>query len=143
MTEVGFNERDDSGDIVQLAQFIFDENSPPGRVQLETDSLGGLGQQFVFFCELYFTGAKLYNGIDFGARLETLDGLRPDTTQFLEQRMTRSLGVRPTLTLAPSVVAEQPPAIQYCFDISLERLEDNLLTDRLCGAELRMSFVYV
>ena len=136
----GMLEMDEHGDVLELARFIFDEKARPGRVQLETDNLGDLAKQFVFFCELYFTGAKLYNDLPIEQQLKSLEGFRQDTAEFLADRMKEALNVLPTLRHVDHGVADS--VVQFQFGINYERLEQNYLNDLICNIELRMRYVY-
>ena len=136
-------QKDDSGDVVDLASFIFAENKEPGRVQVETASLGSVVQQFVFFCELYFTGAKLYNGLPISERLTSLADLRKSTAEFLATRMQQALNVLPSLRIVDGAEDCNPQSpLQFQFQVDHDTLEGNVLRDVVCNFELRMQYAY-
>ena len=136
-------ENEDGGDSLALARFLFDEWNPPGRVVLDMDTqFNGVVGQFRFLCDLYITGVKLYNDIDPAGEINDLMSLRTTTIDFVADRMSSALSVRPTLEILEG--REQPPdnLLRYRFTSDTQDIARNALEDLKLNTRLTMQFVY-
>jgi hypothetical protein len=130
------------GDALELAKFLFNENKPPGRVALDVEgTFGGADEQFRFLCDLYITGAKLFNGLEPADEFESLELIRKSTGTFLAERMAAALSVQPTLAPMDHGEPEGSPR-RYRFASDAQALENNMLDDLKLNTRLTMRFVY-
>ena len=134
--------RDDEGDAIELARFVFDERSAPGPVVLDLETaISTVPERFRFLCDLYITGAKLYNGLAPTDDFADLLLARKSTHAFLAKRMHAALSVVPTLEpLEPA--APHDGRMRYRFTTDADALERNSLEDLKLNTKLSMRYAH-
>lgn len=92
-----------SGDIVDLATFIFARNAVPTVVRLDLGGPVDTQRLLFFLADLYAFGVKAFNGIPMSADIP-VDDLDPETVNWMHDHMVVALSIEPMVTQLPSEV---------------------------------------
>lgn len=130
-----------SGDVIELIQHMFHEQSQPSEIRLE-DGFTTIADNFIFLCDLFLGGAKLYNNIPFTDTLPALSYLRPHTLEFLTERMQQCLHITPQLFPLPVRVPTEDAAKVKATHFTLIIDEKDLLQCTLNALDLNVQLKF-